>query len=55
MGCKTCHGRVDRMPLMMQKSSLQMEWNLDCHRDPSRFVRRSCRFAADTARPDTSQ
>ena len=39
VGCETCHGRVDRMPLMLQKSSLQMEWCLDCHRDPSRFVR----------------
>jgi hypothetical protein len=39
VGCETCHGRVDRMPLMMQKSSLQMEWCLDCHRDPSRYVR----------------
>ena len=39
VGCETCHGRVDRMPLMMQTSSLQMEWCLDCHRDPSRYVR----------------
>ena len=39
VGCETCHGRVDRMPLMLQKSSLQMEWCLDCHRDPARFVR----------------
>ena len=39
VGCETCHGRVDRMPLMIQKASLQMEWCLDCHRDPSRFVR----------------
>ena len=39
VGCETCHGRVDRMPLMIQKSSLQMEWCLDCHRDPSRYVR----------------
>ena len=39
VGCETCHGRVDRMPLMFQKSSLQMEWCLDCHRDPSRYVR----------------
>ena len=39
VGCETCHGRVDRMPLMIQKNSLQMEWCLDCHRDPSRFVR----------------
>jgi hypothetical protein len=39
VGCETCHGRVDRMPLMIQKQTLQMEWCLDCHRDPSRFVR----------------
>src|ERR671914_367606 len=38
VGCATCHGRVDRMPLMYQAKSLQMEWCLDCHRDPSRYV-----------------
>ena len=39
VGCETCHGRVDRMPLMIQTKSLQMEWCLDCHRDPARYVR----------------
>jgi hypothetical protein len=39
VGCETCHGRVDRMPLMLQAKSLQMEWCLDCHRDPARYVR----------------
>ena len=39
MGCETCHGRVDRMPLMKQQSSLQMEWCLDCHRNPEQYVR----------------
>jgi hypothetical protein len=39
VGCETCHGRVDQMPLMAQVSTLQMEWCLDCHRDPSRYVR----------------
>jgi hypothetical protein len=39
VGCETCHGRVDRMPLMLQQSSLQMEWCLDCHRDPAKFIR----------------
>jgi hypothetical protein len=39
IGCVTCHGRVDQMPLMTQVVSLQMEWCLDCHRDPVRFVR----------------
>ncbi|MFN2387574.1 MAG: cytochrome c3 family protein [Thermoanaerobaculia bacterium] len=39
IGCETCHGRVDRMPLIWQASSLQMEWCLECHREPERFVR----------------
>jgi hypothetical protein len=39
MGCSTCHGRVDRMPLVWQEESLQMEWCLECHRAPERFVR----------------
>jgi Cytochrome c7 and related cytochrome c len=39
MGCETCHGRVDRMPLMRQQNSLQMEWCLDCHRNPEQYVR----------------
>jgi hypothetical protein len=39
VGCETCHGRVDRMPLIVQQASLQMEWCLDCHRDPAQFLR----------------
>jgi hypothetical protein len=39
MGCETCHGRVDQMPLMLQESSLQMEWCLECHREPEKYVR----------------
>src|SRR6476469_64311 len=39
MGCETCHGRVDRMPLMLQQNSLQMEWCINCHRHPEDYVR----------------
>jgi hypothetical protein len=39
VGCATCHGRVDLMPLVWQETSLQMEWCLDCHRQPERYVR----------------
>jgi hypothetical protein len=35
IGCATCHGRVDQMPLMYQQNSLQMEWCLNCHRNPA--------------------
>jgi hypothetical protein len=39
IGCVTCHGRVDQMPLMWREHSLDMEWCLECHRQPERFVR----------------
>ena len=39
VGCATCHGRVDTMPLMYQKSPLTMSWCLDCHRNPAAYVR----------------
>jgi hypothetical protein len=39
VGCNTCHGPVDKMPLMYQHASLQMEWCLGCHREPEKFIR----------------
>lgn len=39
VGCATCHGRVDLMPLVEREQPLLMEWCLDCHRDPMRYLR----------------
>jgi hypothetical protein len=39
IGCVTCHGRVDQMPLTWRANTLFMEWCLECHRAPERFVR----------------
>jgi hypothetical protein len=39
IGCTTCHGAVDQMPLMMKAETLNMEWCLSCHRDPAQFIR----------------
>lgn len=39
VGCATCHGRVDDMPLMWNVASLQMEWCLACHRNPAPNLR----------------
>ncbi len=39
VGCTTCHGPVDKMPLMWLSSTLQMEWCLNCHRNPEKYVR----------------
>jgi Cytochrome c7 and related cytochrome c len=39
IGCSTCHGRVDQMPLMYKVNTLYMQWCVDCHRHPERNVR----------------
>ena len=39
VGCNTCHGPIDQMPLTYQYASLQMEFCLDCHRAPEKYLR----------------
>jgi hypothetical protein len=39
IGCDTCHGPVDQMPLTWKEETLQMGWCLECHRAPEEFVR----------------
>jgi NAD-dependent SIR2 family protein deacetylase len=39
VGCSTCHGQIDQMPLTYQAPSLLMEWCLDCHRRPAEHLR----------------
>ena len=40
VGCSTCHSHIDEMPIVYQAAPLQMEWCLECHRAPERFVRK---------------
>ena len=55
VGCNECHGPVDQMPLMYQEASLQMEWCLSCHRDPSKHLRpRDQVFNMRYAKPTSS-
>lgn len=37
--CVECHGRVDEMPLLSRAEPFQMQWCLDCHRDPEPHLR----------------
>jgi hypothetical protein len=39
VGCVTCHGEVDRMNLTFKTQSMQMEWCMDCHFNPAKYVR----------------
>ena len=55
VGCQTCHGQVDVMPLIWQEKSLLMEWCLECHRAPERFVRPREQVFAMDYRPPADQ
>jgi hypothetical protein len=39
VGCVTCHGRVDQMPVVHQTQPLSMSWCLDCHNNPAPNLR----------------
>ena len=39
VGCSTCHGAIDRMPLTRRVASLYMQWCLECHRQPEPYLR----------------
>lgn len=39
VGCASCHGRVDKMPLIRRTQPLTMQWCLACHRHPEKHLR----------------
>jgi hypothetical protein len=39
VGCESCHGAVETMPLTYKAKSLTMEFCLDCHRNPAPNLR----------------
>ena len=39
VGCSTCHGAVDQMPITWKVHSLYMRWCLECHEAPQKFLR----------------
>ncbi len=52
VGCVSCHGRVDEMPLIKQTQTLQMKWCLDCHRHPEDAMRPREAITDMTWRPE---
>lgn len=53
VGCVSCHGPVDHMPLIRRVAPLSMDWCLDCHRHPERAVRPHDRvFTLQPPRPE---
>jgi len=55
VGCTTCHGAIDRMPLTRRVASLYMEWCLECHRAPERYLRPHDRVFDVDWRPPADQ
>lgn len=38
ISCGECHGPVEQMPLTWRHASLEMQWCLDCHRNPEKHL-----------------
>ena len=54
IGCSTCHGRIDQMPLTRKTQTLYMRWCLDCHRDPQKFIRPRAKIYDMTWQPSSA-
>jgi hypothetical protein len=39
VGCVSCHGAVNEMPVVVHDKPLSMGWCLDCHRRPEEHLR----------------
>lgn len=56
IGCVSCHGRVDEMPLTWKAETLYMRWCLDCHRAPQGFIRTQRQvFEMDSKNPSPAE
>lgn len=55
VGCNTCHGPVDQMPLMYKAETLHMQWCLNCHRNPEQFIRPRDKVFDMTYQPPADQ
>lgn len=55
VGCTTCHGPIDRMPLTYRAAPLTMQWCLDCHRRPWQHLRPQAAVFDTTWRPPPDQ
>ena len=55
VGCTTCHGQVNDMPLTWKSSTLFMEWCLQCHRNPQKTQRPLSQIYSMDWQPGTDQ
>lgn len=56
VGCTSCHGQLDRMPLTRRAAPLTMQWCLECHRHPEQHLRpREAVFDPDYQPPEDQE
>jgi hypothetical protein len=55
IGCVTCHGRVDDMPLVSKAYPLHMQWCINCHEYPEKYVRPKDQVFSMTWRPSSDE
>ena len=51
VGCESCHGRINMMPLTYRAKAFTMEFCIDCHRDPAPNLRPADHVTDMTWRP----
>ncbi len=55
VGCVTCHGQVNQMPLTWKTKTLYMRWCLECHRQPQNYLRPANEVENMNYRPPVDQ
>jgi hypothetical protein len=55
VGCTTCHGPIDQMAYAYAEKPLLMEWCLDCHRQPEKYLRPESEVFSVAYRPPADQ
>ncbi len=55
VGCTTCHGPIDQMSYVYAEKPLLMEWCLDCHRQPEKYLRPKSEVFSVAYRPPADQ
>ncbi len=55
VGCTTCHGPIGEMSYVYAAQPLLMEWCLDCHRQPEKYLRPKSELFSVAYRPPANQ
>jgi len=52
ISCASCHGQINKMPVVRHDKPHSMAWCLECHRHPERFLRPETQITNLDWKPD---